>query len=323
MFNFTREVVLGWSISIGLAVIVGLLAWRLVDFVKSKNRNIIYRRQLEELIEGEIFEDEFLDPDNPKNIVEKWNLYWSKLGRLTKYPRYNKLRSPAGRDVILLFIGTFAVISVLTQNLLLGLIFSVIAVFAISQFSNFYKNKRERNIRAQLPGFLFALRANIQANLTPMQALIKIVDNMPNPLKEDLLIAKRKLLSNIPLQDALKTMAEQTISNELKFLAACIIQAATNGANIEVQLDTIQNVLEQRREAEDALARAVHSVTPTIVAATAVIPVAFIGTYLISAESRKYWFNTLSSWLAFVMIIFLYGVGVAISRKLINNIKNL
>lgn len=323
MFDFTREVVLGWSIAIGLAVIAGLLVWKLFDFARKKNRNLIYERQLAELIEGEVFEDELLEADKGRNIVEKWNIYWGKLGRLTRYSRYAKRRSPAGRDVVLAFIAAFAVVSVLTRNIILGLVFSVAGLFVLSQLSNFKKNKKERQIRAQLPGFLFALRANIQANQTPVRAILKIVDNMPNPLKADLMIAKRKILSNMSLEDALKDMADQTISDELKFLAACIIQASQNGANIESQLTVIQNVLDQRRDAEDALNRAVHSVTPTIVAATAVIPVAFLGIYLISEESRKFWFNTLASWLAFFMIIFLYVLGMVLSRRSVNKIKNL
>lgn len=215
------------------------------------------------------------------------------------------------------------VVTVLLKNPILGIILPGLAVFAVSFVFKQKNNKKSEVIQDQLPGFLFALKANVQANETPQKAILKIVDNMPEPLRSELMIVKQKILSNSTFEESLTALFDNTDSNELKFLAACLIQAASTGANIEPQIDTIQKVLEQRKAAADELAKAVKSTKPAIWIASLAIPFSFLFSYFVDVNAKNFWFKEPLSFVVLFAVGVLWAVGLLLVRRMVENIRNL
>lgn len=305
-------------ISGGVALLVGMIATIGVFAIQKNNKNSAYDRQLAELMSSDI------NDDRPKrNLITRWNTYWGEIFRGMGWAKYSDPNNSAGRDVLL--IGGFAALltGLFLQNFIAGFAIGGIVIYIMSVFFKSKNNKDGDKLNAQLPGFLFALKANVQANETPERAVLKVVDNMPSPLYEDLLIVKNRILANSSFKDALEELSHKTASRDLKFLCACMIQASGTGTNLENQITVIQKVLEDRRKVSDELSKAVRSATPAIWVASVVLPAVFLATLFMDPSAKDFWFVDPLSYAALALVLLLYGGGVFLSKRMVDGIKNL
>lgn len=299
-----------------LFLLLGVLIWMSVRNRFEKND---YEDQL-----GKLLEDDDVEKKVKVGPIQKWNRHWGKILKGAGFEKYkNEETSSAGRDVFALVIAIAIVVAVLTQNIFAGLGVSILLVAVSGMLIKNVSNKNSEAISKQLPGFLFALKANIQASETNERAMLKVIDNMPSPLYEDLIVVKNKLLASGSFRESLEDLQAKTASSELKFLAACMIQAAASGANLENLIDSIQNILEQRRKVADEIDRAVKSSQPAIWLASGVLPALFLASYSLDVSSRDFWFVTALSWAALVGVAVLYVAGLLLVRREVAKIRNL
>lgn len=303
----------GFTILLGGVVILGYLS------IRKNSNKLAYDEQLKDLLEDEN------DPDYKPaiSLSTRWNQYWSTIARESGMLRYNTADNSAGRDVVLLALVAGVVVSLATKNFIAGLIIAVVIVFLISVMMKTLSNKKVDALNAQLPGFLFALKANVQANETSEKAILKVIDGMPSPLYDDIVIVKHRLLANSSFKDALEELSMRTASRDLKFLCSCMIQASSAGANLEEQITTIQKVLENRQRVSDELSKAVKSVSTTIWVASIAIPGMFFVTYFMDAAARAFWFVDPFSWAALAIVAVFWGVGLYSVKRLVDGVKNL
>lgn len=323
MLNLSQNALIVYGIALGVGILVVLSLLFAIMKLRERSQSEKFDSQLQELIAGDSDEDDLTHIDRGRNIKERWILYWQKVGKTSGLARYEEKSNTASRDAIIFWFLITIIISVVFKNPIAGIAISTLGLYLLSVLAKGRYNKQSARIQDQLSGFLFALKANIQANETPVRAMLKVVDQMPDPLREDLIVVKQKLLANATFEESMRSLLEKTTSSELRFLATCLIQAAGTGANIESQLDTIQNILVQRKKAADELAKAIRSVQPAIYLCSVLIPGLFFGTWLISPTAKDFWFHTALSWVAFAMIVALYAVGMWLTRRMIEAIKNL
>lgn len=298
-----------------LVVAIGLLV---MFYAKRNSTDVDYDEQLEELL---------MDDDAPEEtkitLITKWNNYWSKLFKTAGIARYNEENSNAGRDVAfgLAFAAVF--LSVLMQNIFAGpgivLGVTVGGVILIKNLSN----KKIEDLNYQLPGFIFALKANLQTATSNEQAMQKVIRGMPSPLYDDLKVLENVLLSGAPFAEGLEALSRKTASKDLKFLAACMIQADSSGANLVQQLDEIQKVLEARKKVEDEIKKAVKAASPAIWLSTAAIPGVLLFSYFFDPQSHNFWFSSLISWVVLLIVAVLYVASLVLVRKQVEKIKNM
>lgn len=306
-----------YLLSGGLAILITLLGVLIYFAVKKSSSKMNYDEQLEALMDEDDEDDE---EKSGSSIADRWNRYWGSLLHDSGMARYKGDYSGAGRDVLFALTIIAVLTTILLQNPLIGIGLAILLGVGASFLSRSVANKKAENINLQLPGFLFALKANIQASETNERAMSKVITNMPSPLYEDLEVVKNKLDASATFHEALDALVEKTSSKDLRFLAVCMIQAITSGANLETQLDSIQRVLEQRRDIADEINRAVKSAQPAMWLATVLIP----GLFLFSYDSaRSFWFVEPISWFALIAVIGLYIGGMFMVKKQIDKIKNL
>lgn len=306
-----------YVVAVSAALLVGTLA--LVWYFNVQRRRSSYERQLEELIEdhGEETKKARITP------WSRWNEYWMRRFKGVGWARYNADNSHAGRDVLLFWVLVGLIAGLITRNIWAGVGISVALLVLIGSVMKSKENRDSDVLAAQLPGFLFALKANIQANETPERAILKVVDAMPSPLYEELSIVKEKILVNASFAEALEELSARTSSRDLKFLCACMIQASANGSNLENQITVIQKVLEARRKVADELAQAVRSSQGAIIVSSIVLPLTFIATLFMDENATQFWFHGMLSWILLAAVVLLYAAGVLLCRRMVNNIKNL
>lgn len=311
-----------YVLAAGFTGLVSLIMWLGFGIIKGRRIEASYENQLQEIVAAQD-EDDIVERDRGRNLVERWNLYWMKVAKVTGVKRWQDKDSPAGKDFAMIGGALFLTVALVTRNPIVAILCTVLPIFLISMWLKMKYDKQSEVIQDQLPGFLFALKSNIQANETPVRAILKVVDNMPEPLRTDLNIVKQKILANASFAEALEAMAQKTNSAELKFLAACLIQAASTGANIEPQINTIQRVLEQRKAASDELNKAVKATLPSIYISSFAIPGSFFASYFLDTNARGFWFKDVLSYVVLAIVIALWGIGMFLSRKMVQSIKNL
>lgn len=321
--NVNDTATLVYLIAGAFALALGGFAWYSVYVLRGRHREAVYDAQLEELIDGFSDEEELLKADHGRNLAEKWDIHWKTIAKSSGVAAYAQRENNAPTHALILMVVTFLVATVLTVNPVVGILASAAVTVGLSFFLKQNHTRKTRAVNDHLPGFLFALKSNIEANQTPQRAILKIVDRMPPELRDDLIVVKQKILANSTFEDALKALIAKTNSSELKFLASCLIQASASGANIEPQIDTIQDILEQRREAANELDRAVKATLPSVWVGSFTIPLMFAFAYFTDPVARDFWLRDPLSYVALLIVVALYGIGMFITRKMVNNIRNL
>ena len=317
-FNLTE--MYPYLIALGLTALIVLLIVLIYLAIKKSRTSASYDEQLEELLEYEYNTSSSKVQDG---IVARWNRHWAETLKGAGFARYNADSTGAGRDIALIAVAVAVLGSALMGQILIGPVLSVLVVFGASMFLRMKADKKSQDMNLQLPGFLFSLKANLQASETNERALLKVVDSMPSPLYDDLLIVKNRLLANGSFKEALEELSAKTSSRDLKFLCACMIQAAMSGSNMVTQLDSIQKVLEARRKVGDEIQKAVKTVQPAIWLSSAVIPALFLASYFMDASSREFWFIDPMSWIALGATVILYIAGMLLTKNQVDKIKNM
>lgn len=308
-------------ILLGIALAVTLLiAFALAMAVRAARNHgkKSYDDQLKELLE-----DDLVNPQEASDgLMSKWTRMWGNLFEQMGWERYQGNPKRAGREVLLAGGIVALVASLITMNVFVGPVIASASLFAAYMVLKNIAAKKSDAISDQLPGFLFALKANIQANEAPERAVLKVINAMPSPLYEDLLIIRSHILSNSTFKEALEDLKVKTANRDLKFLASCMIQATASGANLAPQIDTIQEVLEARRAVTDEINKAARAASPAIWASSVAIPGAFIAIFFGDPNASSFWFVQPISWLILLVIAGLWGLGVYLSRRMVNNIRN-
>lgn len=303
-----------------MIMLIGFLTFRMI---KQGSEGTKYDDLLQELLEDE----EAIVTENvihtKPTLSQKWNKHWNDVFRGSGLARYNDSENRAGNDMIAVSAAIVILGSVLTKTVIIGPILAGLVIFGSSFVLKTRANKKAEALNLQLPGFLFALKANIQASSTPERALLKVVDNMPSPLYDDLIVARNKILANASFKEALEELSRKTSSKDLQFLCACMIQASSSGANMEEQLVTIQRVIEARRKVADEIEKAVKTTQPAIWLSSFVIPGLFLASYFIDRSAQAFWFKDPFSWIALGVVIGLYLLGIFLVKKAVNKIRDL
>lgn len=310
--------ILIYVIAAGFAILIGTIIFLGWFAIMRNNQRTAYDDQLKELIQNDNEETK-----KKVTIVTRWNRYWSDRFQLMGWAKYNEEGNLAGRDTFIAAIACFVVLSIVFRNPIAALALAAASLYVVGVFMKSKGDRQTDKINNQLPGFLFAMKANVQANETPERAILKVVDNMPSPLYEDLLIVKERILANSSFKEALEELSAKTASRDLKFLCACMIQAADTGSSLEKQITVIQKVLESRRKVSDEITRSIRSATPVIWVSSFVIPGSLIFSYISDPNARNFWFKQPLSWAALGAVIILYLAGVWLVKKLVDGIKNL
>lgn len=312
-----------YGVSFSVALLLAVALYLLYTAYLHNDNAESHEEQLREIMGGDEEEEApVVTTSSRLNIKERWNSYWHATFQELGWADYSSSRSAIGGKVLKWSLLAVVVLSILTRNPLAGVVITGAALYGASAFLRGQANRKAEKINSQLPGFLFALKANVQANTTPENALLNIIDEVQSPLYDDLVIVKQRIMANSSFTEAIQELGEHTNSRDLKFLCACMLQAVASGTNLEKQLTVIQAQLTHRRRINAELNKAVKSATPALWVATFTLPGFFIFTLLFSPSAKEFWFKDPLSYAVFAIVVALYLASVFFSKRLVDKIKN-
>lgn len=315
-------------LAISAALFAGALVVLIVVAVgrnaKDKDPETKYQGQLDAILNGsEEYDGEYEETSKPSiSIISKWNSAWgTNLAEVSS--QFSKYDSKGGTLIAALWVATSAIVGVFLGSIIAGVVISSLLLMVIFIFLKNKAAKKDDVIRTQITGFLFAMKANISAGETSERALMKVIDNMPSPLLDQLLPVKNQILSNVGFSEAMANLREETTSEDLRFLCSCMIQAASTGTSLEGQIDTILQAVEQKRRITEEIAQSTKAANMSMYASGIIIPAGFIGIYILDERARDYWFVDPMSWIALAVAGIISFIGIRQARKFVAKVREL
>lgn len=301
------------------AIILLIILSIVLAYIKTKeSKERITQDFIEKLkvVSGEEYVPPTFSANKNGNLIEKWNYYWGSKLKYAGLVDDKYTEHQIGSIIAFGLFVAYAVMTLLFQNYGIGLVPIASFIMFAQQFINMKIDAREKIFDEQIPAFLSILKSNIQANETPERALINAIENIDDPLFSELKIAK-SLTETGSFQSALSTLRRRTNNETLKFLTGCIELSSAVGANLEEQIEIIEEMLESKTRLKRKLQVAVSENTPLLLVSAFLIPGLFLFTYLSNQQMRDFWFKNLTSWIVFFLICIIYGSGVILADKMI------
>lgn len=303
-------------IALSFAIVAGALVLGVARSASTTTQVAQFDNALRSIASSELNLDTNLIP--VEQTSRSWNEYWADLtaqtGRVVK-DRATPGRTAAGTALVGALVGFFAFpggpIGFFAGPAILLTLYRV--------WLGAERNKRVASIDKQLPTLLAGLRANLSAQSTPQQALMDVADDMPSPLGDELRALKQDINVNIGLDQALTALGHRVSSREVKFLVSSIQIAVRNGADLEPQIATIEDIVRQRTRIRQKLRAAVSQVKPTQYLALAAVPFMFMVS-LRTSDQRSYWFG--DGLLFFFIGLTLYVAGAVVIKLMIKSVED-
>lgn len=311
---------IGAAVAAGAFIVVVLLI--ATRSAREKDPETKYRGQLDAILSGSEDYEDLEEHTARRGLMTRWNESWgANLAEIS--PAFSKDDSKGGTIAIVFWVAIVALVTIFLKVLLAGVAIATVLLFIANIALKLRSAKKDEQIRQQLTGFLFAMKANISASETPERALMKVIEVTPSPLQDELILAKNQILANVGFTEAMINLRDETTSEDLRFLCSCMIQATSTGVSLESQIDIILKAVEQKKRTTEEIAQAVKPANMSMYASAVIIPAGFIGIYILDERAREYWFVEPMSWLALLAAAGIAGVGVRQARKFVSKVREL
>lgn len=298
--------------------VIALFGWVLYRRIKKNNE----KNRIDNVIIGALNYESEGNHKVKKSIDTKITEFWSKLLKPagvvdpTSDDRKNVMK------IIMWVSGLFLITFLFTLNVMIALLPGIILIIGLIIYCKQKINAQERLIKEQIPSFLSALKSNIQSNETPERALVSAIDATAEPLYGELKIVK-SLIETGTFETALSALRKRTNNEYLIFLCSCIELSTEVGANLEEQIEVIEKMIQDRQALTRKMDSAVAENMPILYVAGAAIPFLFIYMYFTNEQVRAFWFHSLLSWVVFVLIFIVCGIGGWAGNKVIKSVRNM
>lgn len=302
------------------AILVGATAMFLVlSIARASTSSTEYEKFEQSIID--INKSELEEDKKKEGYIDTktWGGFWYKLA-LNAGINPDSPDAPGRSAIVISLISGAVGFLVWPRDILAGIVFMFLALVGLRFYYVNNAKKRTRTLQRQLPLLISGLRANLQANQTPPNALTTVAKDMPSPLGDELRITSAELEVGVHLDEALDRLATRVPSRDIQFLVSAIQIAVKSGSDLDPQLKIIQEIVDNRTRLQQKLAAAIASVNPTIWVSAITIPAMFIFQFFSSPQNRNFWFS-LNGIVALIIVAFLYAVGLFISKKLVDGVE--
>lgn len=202
-----------------------------------------------------------------------------------------------------------------------GIIVPAVGILGIRLWMMIEQAKRKLAMEKQLPLMLSSLRSNIHAGVTIQVALMKVSEDLPAPLGEEIRRVRDEVNVAVPLETALQRMSERVGSRLVQFLVSSIGIAIRSGSDIVPQLITIEDIVRQRARIAGKIRSAVALAKPTSYLAIAAPPLMFL--YMALTQKGYVEFFLTNGILVGLVGLFLYIVGAVTIQFMVSNVEKI
>lgn len=308
--------VLGLAVMCGLVILFFFLGVGRV--ITKRDQNEQFHSMIDSLSKSEIdLERNDAGLPDPKT----WSGYWYNLAQGAG-SKFDNPSTPGIMAMGLSLLGFGIGFLVWPRDILGGIIGIFVALFFIRVFYKHKSKARLALIDRQLPQLLSGIRANLQANLTPQQAIINQAKEIPFPLGAELKTLTEEMAVGITLDTALRNFGQRIPSREIQFLVSAIRIAIQSGADLDPLIATIQRIVVQRTRIANHLRSAVAKAQPAMWVTGIMIPAGYLFSYTSDPKNQAFWLSFPLGLICTIIIAMAYALGLFLAKKQIDRVRN-
>lgn len=277
-------------------VMAALLIYILTNSVKKKKNESEFDKQLGYSINPEIkYEDE-------ESFMTKQLRKLPELLIKAEVVKPTTTIEQIQKKMLLVGVVAFTIVTLLSKNPIAGFIPLIFLYVGALAFALLKISKKKALMNEQIPAFVSTFKANIQANQHAQNAMINAINNTASPLYDELAISK-SIMEAGDFRPGIVSLRMNTENETLRQMASCIELASVSGANIEGQLEIIEEIIQDKQKIERKKKLGINENKPLFFVAAAFVPVSFFGSYFMSDMHRNYWFTTPLSYAVVIGVV--------------------
>lgn len=277
-------------------VMAALLIYILTNSVKKKKDESEFDKQLGYSINPEIkYEDE-------ESFMTKQLRKLPELLIKAEVVKPTTTIEQIQKKMLLVGVVAFTIVTLLSKNPIAGFIPLIFLYVGALAFALLKISKKKALMNEQIPAFVSTFKANIQANQHAQNAMINAINNTASPLYDELARSK-SIMEAGDFRPGIVSLRMNTENETLRQMASCIELASVSGANIEGQLEIIEEIIQDKQKIERKKKLGINENKPLFFVAAAFVPVSFFGSYFMSDMHRNYWFTTPLSYAVVIGVI--------------------
>ncbi len=213
-------------------------------------------------------------------------------------------------------VGAFALGGVFMNSLVVGTLAAVLGAYAPFLVLSARRNRRQRLLAEELPDALDFLARILRAGHSLSTGLQMVGAELPEPLAAEFRRCYDQHSLGLPLDDALKDMADRLDSTDFAFFVTAVLVQRQTGGDLAEVLDNISRMIRQRiRLSQHVKAKTAEGrFTGYILVAFPVLM--FLIYYVMSPAQAEIMFQTATGLSLLGVAVVLEAVGLYAIRKI-------
>jgi tight adherence protein B len=227
--------------------------------------------------------------------------------------------------LIVIYAGTlgagFVIFVLFLPNFIAGILIGSAIGFMFSRMPvpilQYMKNKRAYLFNIQMVDALTLMSNGLRSGLNLIQAVSLVVEEMPNPIKQEfsLLLAQNRI--GVPIDEAFVNMSKRLELEDLEMFATAILILRETGGNLPETFDTIAHTIRERvKLTAKVKALTAQGVFQAII--ITIIPFAMLGIqYYANKDQTVLMFSTPLGYVMLFVMFLMQGLGGFMIKKII------
>ena len=151
---------------------------------------------------------------------------------------------------IILFIASIPLIWVVTNSIVLVLLFAGALIFAPKLLIKILNQRRKQTLDTQLPDVLDQISGSMIAGSTFVNAVQHMVDENSGPVEQEFTLFLRELRVGNRLEEALDNLGERVGSEDMDLVVGAVLIARDVGGNLAETFSRLANTLRRKQDME-------------------------------------------------------------------------
>jgi len=220
--------------------------------------------------------------------------------------------------VVMALIGLFATMSTpFPVPVIVTIIGGVIGFFIPRIILNIMSKKRLEKFEHQMVDGLVVISSALKAGFSFMQAIDRLVKEMPAPISQEFGLVIRENRLGVPLDEALTHMTERVESEDLALVVTSVHVSRQVGGNLAEVFDRIAETIRERFKLEGKM-KSLTSQGKMQGIIVGLLPIALgVLFYIVDPEMMRPMFTTIYGWVGLLAIAILEVIGGFLIKKII------
>ena len=252
------------------------------------------------------------------SILQPLSEWWDRY--LTKWSRWMQLELTAMhqeqprnrcRQILAYSVLVMSILGFLVNfSVFFALVFAGLGLVVPRWGISYLRARRFRRINEQLGEALTLVSNCLRSGLSLQQGVESVVTEMEAPIAEEFATVVKETKLGLPLDDALKSLAERVPTPDLDMVVTSIVTIRETGANLAEVFDVIAHTVRERKKVEGKIEAMTAEGKTQGVVMCAVPPVLIVTFYFLDPTLIAPLFNTVLGVMMLMVIAAMDALGM-------------